>query len=279
MKTYPTPTAVLAAAALVIAMAGPAHASGDDLDPWSALDAAVSAQPPTPVTSALPSLSDQLEREGATVSAPTGREQILELTLPGDSAQATAFDNLEFGVTAGSGYTTAIEDSGSGTFRALVEIKSADAPTTYAFSLGDGTEAVPLEDGGISVRDAAGHLLGIFEPAWAVDARGDAIPTWYEVRGATLIQHIGFTSATAFPVVADPFWIPALFVMARLTGHVLTRAAQRGVSEALIKQVVQNGVRSAGNKGTSVFTQGSGKNRIRVVVDNRTGDIITVTKG
>ncbi|WP_167345206.1 DUF4258 domain-containing protein [Microbacterium enclense] len=67
--------------------------------------------------------------------------------------------------------------------------------------------------------------------------------------------------------------------MARLTGHVLTRAAQRGVSEALIKQVVQNGVRTAGNKGTSVFTQGSGRNKIRVGVDNRTGDIITVTKG
>jgi hypothetical protein len=47
----------------------------------------------------------------------------------------------------------------------------------------------------------------------------------------------------------------------------------------LIKQVVQNGVKSAGQKGTSVFTQGSGINRIRVVVDNKTGNFITVTKG
>ncbi|MBE4720379.1 hypothetical protein [Pseudarthrobacter sp. AB1] len=37
--------------------------------------------------------------------------------------------------------------------------------------------------------------------------------------------------------------------------------------------------RSAGNQGTSVFTQGSGASRIRVIVDNRTGNIITVTKG
>ncbi len=47
----------------------------------------------------------------------------------------------------------------------------------------------------------------------------------------------------------------------------------------MIKQVVQNGVRTAGNKGTSVFTQGSGKNKIRVIVDNKSGNIITVTKG
>lgn len=44
-------------------------------------------------------------------------------------------------------------------------------------------------------------------------------------------------------------------------------------------KVVQNGVRTAVNKGTSVLTQGSGKNKIRVIVDNKTGDVITVTKG
>lgn len=53
----------------------------------------------------------------------------------------------------------------------------------------------------------------------------------------------------------------------------------RGVSQAVIKQVVQDGVKTAGQKGTSVFTQGSGANRIRVMVDNVTGNVITVTKG
>jgi hypothetical protein len=93
------------------------------------------------------------------------------------------------------------------------------------------------------------------------------------------VQSVTLTSATAFPVVADPFWIPALLVVARFTAHAASQAAARGVSQAVIKQVVQNGVRSAGNKGTSVFTQGSGKNRIRVIVDNKSGNIITVTKG
>lgn len=279
MKIHCTPIAVLTATALVIATAGPANATGDTVDFNSAIEAAVSAQPVTPATSALPQLAAELVRDGATVSAPTGQDQALELKLPGQETSASASGNLDVGITAGTGYLTALEDSGSGTFRALIEIHSADAPRTYAFSLGGDAEVIPLEDGGASVRDATGSLLGIFEPAWAVDANGDAVPTWYEVRGSTMVQHVGFSSTTAFPVVADPFWIPALFVMARLTGHVLTRAAQRGVSEALIKQVVQNGVRTAGNRGTSVFTQGSGRNKIRVVVDNRTGDIITVTKG
>ncbi len=279
MKIHCTPIAVLAATALVIATAGPANAAGNTFDSSNAIEVAVSAQPATPATSALPQLSAEVTRDGATVSAPTGQGQALELQMPGQASSASAQGNLDVGVTQGPGYSTAIEDSGSGTFRALIEIGSADAPRTYAFSVGDDAQVIPLEDGGASVRDAAGSLMGIFEPAWAVDANGDAVPTWYEVRGSTLIQHVSFSSATAFPVIADPFWIPALFVMARLTGHVLTRAAQRGVSEALIKQVVQNGVRTAGNKGTSVFTQGSGRNKIRVVVDNRTGGIITVTKG
>lgn len=68
-------------------------------------------------------------------------------------------------------------------------------------------------------------------------------------------------------------------VGAHLTRHAITQAAARGVSQALIKQVVQNGVKTAGQKGTSVFTQGSGANRIRVIVDDKTGNVITVTKG
>ncbi|WP_230674165.1 hypothetical protein [Rathayibacter sp. Leaf248] len=46
-----------------------------------------------------------------------------------------------------------------------------------------------------------------------------------------------------------------------------------------IEHVVQNGTKTAGNKGTSIFTQGSGKKRIRVIMDDTSGDIDTLTKG
>lgn len=75
-----------------------------------------------------------------------------------------------------------------------------------------------------------------------------SVSTSYSIEGNTLIQRVNFTANTVFPVVADPFWIPALFVMAHLTRHVTTQAAARGISQALIRQVVQNGAKSAGNR-------------------------------
>lgn len=160
-----------------------------------------------------------------------------------------------------------------------MHIESVSARQEYRFELSDGVELISLEDGGITVRYAEGQLLGTFEPAWAVDANGDAVPTSYRIENSALVQTVAFNSKTAFPVVADPFWIPALFAIARISAHAASQAAARGVSQALIKQVVQNGAKSAGNKGTSIFTQGSGANRIRVIVDNKTGNVITVTKG
>jgi len=68
-------------------------------------------------------------------------------------------------------------------------------------------------------------------------------------------------------------------VWAILPGEVADQAAARGVSPSLAREVVRNGARSAGKKGTLVIAPESGKNRTRVVVDNTSGSIITVTKG
>lgn len=224
-------------------------------------------------------LANEVEVKGAVVSAGTGSGTDIELQLPGTPLATEENEDLLLNVTGDDTYTTAVQDTGSGTFRALMHIESAAAPKEYRFDLGTDGELIPLEDGGVTVRDLDGDLLGSFEPAWAVDALGKAVPSSYRIEGNALIQTVAFTGNTAFPVVADPFWIPALLVMARISAHAASRAAARGVSQALIKQVVQNGVKSAGNKGTSVFTQGSGKNKIRVIVDNKTGNVITVTKG
>lgn len=270
---------VVLTGALVLAAAGPATAD-EALGPQeNALRRALSAQQSTPVSSTAPALSGQLERDGAAVSAPALGQEQLTIALPGDERDGKANGDLALEVTEGDDFSTAVQATGSGTFRALLHIESAAAPTEYAFEVGDDTELIPLEDGGVSVRNRDGDLIGFFEPAWAVDAAGGSVATSYEVRDSTLVQHVAFTSSTAFPVVADPFWIPALLVMARISAHAASRAAARGVSQAMIKQVVQNGKKTAGNKGTSVFTQGSGKNKIRVIVDNKTGNVITVTKG
>lgn len=62
--------------------------------------------------------------------------------------------------------------------------------TSAAFlQTGDGEGMVPLE-----------------EP-WAVDARGRAVPTHYEIRGDSLVQVVEAGSRAAYPIVADPVWV------------------------------------------------------------------------
>lgn len=224
-------------------------------------------------TSSIP--EGQVDVSRGVITAPAAGHAELELSFPlkdleqvGVSAQS---ENEDFAV--------AVMDEGDGAFRALFHIPDASSPTEYRFEIDDDFELVPLEDGGITVRTADGELAGVISAPWASDANGAPVRTDYVIEGNAVVQRVHTSSATAFPVVADPFWIPALLVMAHLTRHAITQAAARGVSQALIKQVVQNGVKSAGQKGTSVFTQGSGANRIRVIVDNKTGNIITVTKG
>lgn len=276
-SSYPAIGLVISGA-LVLAGVNPASAA-ETVGQTNAIEAATSAQAPVPAQPSNNGLGRDLELVDGTVSAPSGVGDEVELTLPGDILRSYQDQDLSLDISGEAGYTTALQDTGNGTFRALIHIESASAPREYAFDMGDKVTLEPLEDGGVTVWDTEGTMLGFFEPAWATDAAGVAVPTSYEIRGTSVVQHVNFGSTTAFPVVADPFWIPALLVMARLSTHVAGRAAQRGISQALIKQVVQNGKKTKGNGNTSVFTQGSGANKIRVIVNNTTGTIVTVTKG
>lgn len=217
--------------------------------------------------------ADALEIEGRTLTAPSPNGDI-SVRLP-VAPRGLGLDNAG----ASGGRALAIEDAGDGAFRALVRVAHAGAPHEYRLEFGDDVELVPLEDGGVTVRGLGGEMLGVIAPPWAVDRDGAAVPTTLEVDGRHLVQRVASAAPGQYPVVADPFWIPALLVVAHFTRHAVTQAAARGVSQALVKQVVQNGARTAGKKGTSVFTQGKGANRIRVVLDNKSGNIITVTKG
>ncbi|MCF2707461.1 DUF4258 domain-containing protein [Arcanobacterium haemolyticum] len=217
----------------------------------------------------------EIRIDDVVVTAPTITGEELSLTLPTESLNdfQTPSSNTE------EDYSVVVRDEGDGAFRSLIHIPNADSPKEYSFSVNPDYRLTHLEDGGIAVWDQKNNLLGTFTSPWAVDAHGTSINTDYIIDGHRLIQHVHTDARTVFPVVADPFWISALAIMGHFTRHALTQAAARGVSQALIKQVVTNGMKTAGKKGTSVFTQGKGKNRIRVIVDNKSGNIITVTKG
>jgi len=236
-------------------------------------DGSVEDQPVDGVTTSN-SDAHPLVASNSKVSVALPKDESTEVTRH-SVGDLTVFEN------AGFDYNTAIQNQAGGAFRALVHIESAAAPTEYRFpiSLSEGERLQSLEDGSVTVLDEKGLLVGTFAVPWAVDARGDAVLTEFAVEGLTLIQRVSLASVTSFPVVADPFWIPALMVMAQLGRHAATQAAARGISVGLMRQVVQNGVKSAGHRGTSIFTTGRGVSRVRVVVNNRTGKIITVTRG
>lgn len=88
----------------------------------------------------------------------------------------------------------------------LIEIPSLDSPTEYRFPLEmpKGGEAVLLEDGSVAIFAANGDPLGGFHTPWAYDANGIRVPTSFRIEGDTLVQTVELTSATAFPVIADP---------------------------------------------------------------------------
>jgi len=105
----------------------------------------------------------------------------------------------------------------TGGFRALVNIKDANAPREYRFPV-NGPAGSHLrtfaelfgggnDTGEVFLLDAANRLITGFEAAWAKDANGAPVATRYRLEGNTLVQVVDFDQHTAFPVVADPtFW-------------------------------------------------------------------------
>jgi len=98
-----------------------------------------------------------------------------------------------------------IQPNDFGGTRIAVSIDRATAPSEYEFtfdaSSGDRLEAG--DDGSVRVLTADDKTTAVIAPPWAVDASGDTVPTNYEIRGTTLIQHVDHAGAD-YPVVADP---------------------------------------------------------------------------
>jgi hypothetical protein len=92
--------------------------------------------------------------------------------------------------------------------RAMIQISSSDAPSTYRFPIVGASRLVLEADGSVSVYDGPGADVDVpaatIAPAWAKDANGNDVPTSYMIDGATLVQTVAFDVATAFPVIADP---------------------------------------------------------------------------
>jgi len=125
--------------------------------------------------------------------------------------------------------------------RQLITIGGPEADTRYEFpvDLPEGGRLLETSDGTVTAVDGAGSELGVFAPAWAVDADGKSVPTRYEISDDTLIQIVEHQGA-AYPVTADPWWfvlIPVANGVARISVKAASKkAAQEAARKAAIKQ-------------------------------------------
>lgn len=115
-------------------------------------------------------------------------------------------------------------------------IENSTASEEYAYQL-----AFPAEyhlettaDGGAQIVDGQGAQKVVFEPAWAKDASGQDIPTFYSVDGNTLTQVVEHQSAddVVYPIVADP--LPLVVLVLTTIAAVVVVAAALGVATWLV---------------------------------------------
>ncbi|MFE7469360.1 DNRLRE domain-containing protein [Streptomyces sp. NPDC057499] len=113
---------------------------------------------------------------------------------------------------------TVVQPTADGGSRTLNILKNSTAPKTYetSFQIPTGMSAVTHDDGSVSLYSAgddnaekapAKEAAAFFDAPWAKDANGKDVPTSYKVVGNKIVQEVGFSSTSAFPIVIDPgFW-------------------------------------------------------------------------
>lgn len=212
------------------------------------------------------------------IHVPIG-DEFFTIGIPNDQSASDAAeisDNL-VSFDGNDGSVTVPIVKGEGELQILTVIEKSEASTQYEYELDlpDGVHLEMVVDGRVILVNTADDIVvGWFAKPWARDAEGVEVATHFTVEQNRLIQTVQHVGAS-YPVVADPWWIPAIKAVARWTTHALQQQAARNISDAAIKAALQEGRRTAGNQaGTSVFTN----NGIRVVVNNRTGAIISVTR-
>lgn len=141
-------------------------------------------------------------------------------------------------------------------FAALLVIDNHEAPTEYRFenAVPEGHTAKAHPDGSVSFIDMDGNESGGIAAPWALDANSEEVPTRYALDGTTLVQTVDHEGA-AYPVVADPAWLVAVYVAVKLyaptAAAVLSAcgAAQCMAIGRTTGSAVYNHVRPSGGSG------------------------------
>lgn len=177
--------------------AGPvAYASPLPLDA-SLTDEQVAAAVAAADPSDSPSTVKQVIASGNRVSS--GR---ITMTLPDATGKVSTVSGARTYRGAKASY--AVRGTADG-IQAFSVVSSATGPREFRYDFPG--EYLTFEHGMVvaSAGSASGAPLGLITPAWAKDATGKPVDTWYSiVDNTTLVQHINPTASTKYPIVADP---------------------------------------------------------------------------
>jgi hypothetical protein len=147
-------------------------------------------------------------RDGVGLEGANGTDLHIGLPFPGPHAairsdQVLSFDNANGTSTVVASVKPSADPSGLAVSVSVI-IESPGAPTEFNFPYEGAATLAAWRDGSVGVLDEAGYVLATIAPAWAVDSRGSAVPTRYEVRGNVLVQIVSPTADAAYPITADP---------------------------------------------------------------------------
>ncbi|MDR0284544.1 MAG: hypothetical protein LBI33_06585 [Propionibacteriaceae bacterium] len=109
------------------------------------------------------------------------------------------------------GTDAAVQGLSDGSVRIQTIAHSGKGKLKYTYEIGGGVPIMQA-DGSVHIVQMIdngsvkfGMTVAIIEPAWAVDAMGEPVATWYEVTvKGELVQVVSPAKSTVFPVIADP---------------------------------------------------------------------------
>ena len=165
-----------------------------------------------------------------------------------------------------NGTTTTVQPLADGSVRSSVSIAGPGSPTTYRFplTLPPGGRAALQPDGSVVISSGSSEDAGAgtggdsaitsLAPPWAIDAAGTPVPTSYSLDGEVLVQHVAFTEANIFPIVADPWWQPSwagtLWQVAKCAGSISVALGSLAIPVSKLRLLVSF-TRSVGGVGTA----------------------------
>lgn len=151
--------------------------------------------------------------EGFALATTAGRLAILPEDVSDEAGAPTLVPATDAVVTVNSGLDSdTLVRPAHGGVETFTLIRSPESPEAFRWHVSlPGQESLRMSaDGGADVLGARGVRIATIAAPWARDASGDDVPVSFQVDADTLTMTVAHRDANvAYPVVADPSWLPA----------------------------------------------------------------------